>query len=76
VSVRLEEDRFDGAADERHDRVCFMAEAQGWVMARKPGWMPFVIALEAWERAPLYEVGREAAAQYRELSSRPVKDRP
>lgn len=36
----------------RGGRVKFMTEAKGYVMARKPGAAPFVIALKEWLSLP------------------------
>jgi hypothetical protein len=36
-----------------HGPARFMVEAEGWVMARRPGCIPFLIARDEWEALPL-----------------------
>jgi hypothetical protein len=35
-------------------RVTFMAEARNWVMARRPGNVPFVMTVQQWKALELY----------------------
>lgn len=48
-----------------------MAEAEGYVMVRKPYCMPFVVTRKFWNALPSYEDGKRAANEYNAARSRP-----
>jgi hypothetical protein len=47
----------------------YMTSADGWVMARRPGCVPFVEPLSDWLKRPLESTAAEHRAQYRETMS-------
>lgn len=55
----------------RGGEAWFMAEHHGWVMARKPGSIPFTIYAKDWLRLPTAEDGARCAAEYQAARSTP-----
>lgn len=55
--------RVDKAGERRTDKlgpIRCMADAQNYVMVRRPGCMPFVLARRDWLKLPLYKPEKEA----------------
>lgn len=50
--------------------VRFMALKDNWVMARKPGCIPFTIYAWDWLALPTAEFGRDMAEAYRKATER------